>query len=252
MAGLAAIERFFERLFERPAARIFQPPIELAVLQRELERAAEEGRRRRDRRTWVPVEYTLRLSPTDLSAFAPAQAQVEAELAQDLRAYALTRGYRLAGKPVVALQELATLAPGKVEVVARPLGAPPPAGAAADEVQSGTPPVGEQTAVFRVAQPAAARAIVVVDVPGQPQQRLPVRPGTMRVGRAQDNDICLPDHRVSRHHGQLAVRHGTLIYRDLGSTNGSWANGRRVAEIALGPGDALELGGATLTIEPAG
>jgi pSer/pThr/pTyr-binding forkhead associated (FHA) protein len=48
--------------------------------------------------------------------------------------------------------------------------------------------------------------------------RVPVRPGTVRLGRSLDNDIVLPDDKVSRHHGQIGVRLGMLVYTDLGST----------------------------------
>jgi len=94
---------------------------------------------------------------------------------------------------------------------------------------------------------------VVVDVrqPGRAGERLDVSRGTVRIGRAEDNDLMLDDDRVSRHHGQLAARQGTIVYSDLGSTNGSFVNGVRVTEIVLGPGDVLHLGGSTLTIEAA-
>ena len=79
--------------------------------------------------------------------------------------------------------------------------------------------------------------------------RIAVSSGRLRVGRALDNDLVLPDDRVSRHHGQISVRFGTLVYADLGSTNGSFVNGVRVTEIALGPSDVVQLGGSALTIE---
>ena len=41
-----------------------------------------------------------------------------------------------------------------------------------------------------------------------------------------------------------------LVYTDLGSTNGSFLNSGAVTEIALGPGDVLQLGSSTITIEP--
>jgi pSer/pThr/pTyr-binding forkhead associated (FHA) protein len=74
------------------------------------------------------------------------------------------------------------------------------------------------------------------------------RGGTTRVGRGTDNEIVLHDERVSRHHGQLTARQGTIVYSDLGSTNGSFVNGTRVREIVLGSGDVVRLGNSTLTI----
>jgi hypothetical protein len=111
-------------------------------------------------------------------------------------------------------------------------------------------PVGAATSVYRAAVPSVPRAVVVVHEPGKPDGRVPVDGGTLRVGRAQDNDIVIGDSRVSRHHAQISVRLGTLIYTDLDSTNGSFLHGSRVREIALGPNDVIQLGASSLTIEP--
>ncbi len=70
----------------------------------------------------------------------------------------------------------------------------------------------------------------------------------MRIGRDGDNDLVLPDPRVSRQHGLLSARQGGLVYTDLGSTNGSFVNAGRVREVALGPGDVLQLGDSTVTV----
>ena len=44
MPPLAAIERFFERLFERPSARLFRTHVQPVQIQRRIERAMETGR----------------------------------------------------------------------------------------------------------------------------------------------------------------------------------------------------------------
>jgi pSer/pThr/pTyr-binding forkhead associated (FHA) protein len=69
------------------------------------------------------------------------------------------------------------------------------------------------------------------------------------IGRSTDNAIVLPDSRVSRHHGRLQTRRGTLVYTDLGSTNGSRVNGVRVDECALGIGDRIVVGDTVLLVE---
>ena len=60
----------------------------------------------------------------------------------------------------------------------------------------------------------------------------------------------LADDRVSRRHGQFVARQGTLVYTDLGSTNGSTVNGTTVREIVLGTGDVVRMGNSTLTVAP--
>jgi pSer/pThr/pTyr-binding forkhead associated (FHA) protein len=92
--------------------------------------------------------------------------------------------------------------------------------------------------------------VLTVHVPLKPPHRMEVQAGTLRIGRSADNEVVVDDDRVSRRHGRLAVRQGMLVYTDLGSTNGSYLNGTAVTEIALGPGDVLQLGSSTITIEP--
>jgi len=42
----------------------------------------------------------------------------------------------------------------------------------------------------------------------------------MTFGRAEDNDIVLGSHLVSRHHGRLVLAGGKWYIEDMGSTNG--------------------------------
>jgi S1-C subfamily serine protease len=66
----------------------------------------------------------------------------------------------------------------------------------------------------------------------------------INIGRAADNALCLGDHerRVSAHHAQV-TRHGdTFLLRDLGSTNGTMINGRRVIISELNADDLIEVG----------
>jgi pSer/pThr/pTyr-binding forkhead associated (FHA) protein len=72
--------------------------------------------------------------------------------------------------------------------------------------------------------------------------------GTL-VGRDAQNDIVLDDDAVSRQHAKLRVEEGTrkksdqfYIY-DLGTSNGTLVNGRKIANrVALHDGDAIRVG----------
>jgi serine protease Do len=64
------------------------------------------------------------------------------------------------------------------------------------------------------------------------------------VGRAPDNMLCLGDgaRRVSSHHAEV-IHHGDqYLLRDLGSTNGTMINGRRVVVSELSADDLVEFG----------
>jgi pSer/pThr/pTyr-binding forkhead associated (FHA) protein len=70
------------------------------------------------------------------------------------------------------------------------------------------------------------------------------------VGRSEA-DLTIEDPQLSRRHAMLAPGPGgTVVVTDLGSTNGTWVNGTRVAGPAtLAPGDRLRMGDAELVVE---
>ncbi len=61
----------------------------------------------------------------------------------------------------------------------------------------------------------------------------------MVAGRHPACDARLGSSRVSRRHCCLAIGVGEVLVRDLGSTNGTRVNGRRIDEGVLRPGDIL-------------
>jgi pSer/pThr/pTyr-binding forkhead associated (FHA) protein len=73
----------------------------------------------------------------------------------------------------------------------------------------------------------------------------PIRAGgPTTIGRALDNGIVVSDASVSRHHASIEAQDGGFRLRDLGSQNGTFIAGRRVAESALANGDSVRLGEA--------
>jgi predicted component of type VI protein secretion system len=61
------------------------------------------------------------------------------------------------------------------------------------------------------------------------------------VGRHPDCDARLDSPRVSRWHCCLTEVDGEVWVRDLGSTNGTWIDGRRVSSGRLRTGDVLAI-----------
>jgi len=73
---------------------------------------------------------------------------------------------------------------------------------------------------------------------------------TYRIGRTKDNDIVLTNNRASRQHAMLQVEeNGSFNIIDLGSSNGTSVNGRRIhTPTKLRSGDLIQVGGEiTLT-----
>ena len=103
-------------------------------------------------------------------------------------------------------------------------------------------------AVRPVASPSVL-ALLRVTEPDGLEREVRVDGPALTLGRAPDNGLVVRDARVSRHHGRFQERRGTLVYTDLGSTNGTRVNGVRVDEIVLGAGDRLQLGDVVVIVE---
>ncbi len=62
------------------------------------------------------------------------------------------------------------------------------------------------------------------------------------LGRASDNTIMLDSSRISRHHAQIRLLPAGAVIEDMGSTNGTFVNNRRLVEPQrLASGDVIRL-----------
>jgi DNA-binding winged helix-turn-helix (wHTH) protein len=76
---------------------------------------------------------------------------------------------------------------------------------------------------------------------------LALAPGVNVLGRGPDAQVRLDDADVSRRHAAIVVEAGRATLQDLGSRNGTFVRGVRVAgRVALADGDDVQLGSLTL------
>jgi len=87
----------------------------------------------------------------------------------------------------------------------------------------------------------AARQLLLPDA-GQ------VEHARLVLGRGSGCTVVLADITVSRRHAELVLRDGCWILRDLGSSNGTWVNGRQVVEAEVRSGDLVVLGDCRLRL----
>ncbi|SOJ55265.1 ABC transporter ATP-binding/permease protein [Mycobacterium simulans] len=118
-----------------------------------------------------------------------------------------------------------------------PAGASPPSGPAI----SPAPPVAPRggTAAGNV-----ATSMMKILRPGKGVGELP--PGSIKIGRADDNDIVIPEVLASRHHASLVPTPGGTEIRDNRSINGTFVNGTRVDSAMLHDGDVVTIGNIDL------
>jgi pSer/pThr/pTyr-binding forkhead associated (FHA) protein len=163
-------------------------------------------------------------------------------------------GTRVNGKPLVALRPRVLKNGDCVEIAGFALGfrlgvSPGPAEPRDESMRQARTMVLD--ALARSGQPAARRALLVVDGPGKASRfELPDPPATLVIGRAKEAEIRLDDREISRYHAELVLEvDGAVRARDLGSRSGIVVGAERIDEHLLEPGHPFKLGHTSLLLE---
>jgi pSer/pThr/pTyr-binding forkhead associated (FHA) protein len=69
------------------------------------------------------------------------------------------------------------------------------------------------------------------------------------VGRRPDCDLRIPLSEVSRKHCRIIKDGDTVTLEDLGSSNGTLHNGKRIVESLLAPGDTIQVGPVAFVVQ---
>src|SRR5882757_4134056 len=94
---------------------------------------------------------------------------------------------------------------------------------------------------------------IVISEKGGAERRETFDKNEINVGRVQGNDLMLPKGNVSKHHARLLYRDGRFIVTDLKSTNGTYVNGRKIAQATIvREGDKIYIGDFVLRLETNG
>ena len=83
---------------------------------------------------------------------------------------------------------------------------------------------------------------VLMLLDGTDQRSLVLDHSPFRIGRKSDNDLMLPDTRVSRAHAEIISEQNAHFIIDLGSKHGTYVNGERVMRHQLVRNDRIEVG----------
>jgi len=76
-----------------------------------------------------------------------------------------------------------------------------------------------------------------------PGVTFPLEGDQLIIGRDASNNVAINDAEISRKHSRLSFQGGKYVLEDLGSTNGTFVNGQRLAgPVVLKPGDVVSLG----------
>ncbi len=233
MTLLERWERRLEALVEGLVHRAGSGRVQPLEIARQLVRAMDRHQTVSVMRVYVPNAFAVRLSPSafeELSRIAPA---LEEELAGYLRQHAEERGYTLVGPVTVCLLPDETVSLREIRVEAR-----------AVPVREGGDT--HDTRVYRARRGEGA-LVVVQGV--QQGMRFPLEGEVVTVGRRRTCDVVIPDPCVSREHLRVEREEGGWRVVDLGSTNGTFVNERKVAVHRLRAGDRIRIGNTVLEYE---
>jgi len=248
MSVLRSLESKIADLVEGTFSRVFRTEVRPVEIARKLAREMEEHRAESVSRTYVPNEYRVYLSPRDRERFADYEDALASELAGYLLEYARRERFALLSQPVIEFETDERLGLGEFGIQTRVVS---PADAPVEEREEAGHTMVYSTAA-RVASPLqeeaiarAQRALLLYD-----GRRLVIGPSGATIGRSRQCDVVIDDPNVSRQHAEVRPRGGAWVLTDLGSTNGSSVNGRRIDHPeVIQSGDEIEIGTTAITFE---
>lgn len=252
VGALGKFEAFVENLLDGTLTRFLRGQLQPVEIAKRMSRVMESNQTVGVGHVFVPNEYRVALCPRDFHRLETIRATLERELEDYLEGVAREKGFSLVSRPLVVLAADDRLSPRQVHIQARLVDQPLVARRTEDDVSSVQPQHTQRLRLDQVRHPSAVHAHrpTLVGVAGAlAGARIAVDKPVLTIGRGLDNDLVLDDQRVSRHHAELQLVGGKVRIVDLKSTNGTWVNGKRVAERVLGPGDSVSLGGLEFQFE---
>ncbi len=273
MSVLRTIESKIEGLFEGVFGRAFRTHVQPVELARKLAKEMDEHRSVSVSRVYVPNEYTIYLSSADRQQFSSYEGSLVGELQEYLTEHARREAYALLTPPRVKFATDDDLAVGEFGIATRvaqpdeglpslPAAKPPPlapVNSVSIPVPSPTVPVEAPAAVattmvYRQAEPETTeptppptpeppREVVTLTLDGRAH---PVTATGVVIGRSRECDLRVADGNASRRHAEVTRDGEAYIVVDLGSTNGTELNGRRITRETLSDGDRITIGATDL------
>ncbi|HYY04280.1 MAG TPA: DUF3662 and FHA domain-containing protein [Gaiellaceae bacterium] len=251
---LRAIEQKIEALFEGIFGRAFRTNVQPVELARKLAKEMDDHRTVSVSRVYVPNEYTVYLAPSDREQFSSYEGNLRNELQEYLAEHARREQYALLSSPRVGFETDADLDIGEFGIATR-MAQPDKRARSEHEPEPQLEAGG--TMVYKPQTPVPTEAVSPVELGMAPEIVRLTYDGTSRevsqqkvvIGRSRDCDIQLADANVSRRHAELRQEGASYWIVDLGSTNGTEVNGKRVKRAKLRDGDRITLGSTEITFD---
>ena len=212
------VENKIEKLVEGTFAKFFSSELKPVEISRKIVREIELNRSIGVHGDHLaPNDFDVAISESDYSNLIKAKEPLEQELEETIRDYSYQEGYIFLGSINVSIKKEENLRAGTFRIDAR-----------LKQDESGCPP----------------GALVLPD-----GKRIQIGNRVITIGRLQDSTICIDDPSISRNQAEVLLRETGYLLSDLGSTNGTLVNGRRISQHVLTDHDQIEFGSYRIRFE---
>jgi Protein of unknown function (DUF3662)/FHA domain len=246
---LRGIEQRLERIFEGVFGRAFRTNVQPVELARKLAKEMDEHRSTSVTRVYVPNEYTIYLSPGDREQFEGYENSLVSELEEYLAEHATRENYALLTPPRIIFETDDDLGVGEFGIATRmaqhgrQADEEAPAGAVPGATMIYKPRT-QPTEAASLEELGVEREVAVLRWNGQ---RRVLDQKRSVLGRSREADVQIEDANVSRRHAEIVQEGSAYWLVDLGSTNGTEVDGRRVQRARLDDGSRFTIGETTVT-----
>lgn len=244
--SLDRFEGFFERLMEGSVGRIFRSPVQPAEIGRRLERAMESNQVSTVEGIVVPNDYIVYLHPDDMVLFSDFATSLCHQMEDWLIDIAEERDYGFIDQVRIQIRGDQSVSPRSIVIDSHIIELPD-----FDPVQQESV---QRTEVYRVVEETGSippKLIHMRKNDGEEQTFL-LRKRVTSIGRSLQNDIVVDIPEVSRNHARIEYQNDHFSLVDLGSTNGTMVNGKRIQSAQITEHDDIRLGSARLKVLPYG
>ncbi len=212
--GLSSFESRIERLVEGAFARTSRRGLQPAEIGRRLIRGIEIERRVGVKGIVAPNSFSVMLSSRDYEDFEGFSSTICSELEKLATDHCSQNHYRLPGPVSVTLVEESSFKPSTFAI----------------DVE------------FNEEENFLVGGFLLLPN----GMKVAVEKQVITIGRMPGSTVVIDDPKVSRQHAQVFVDQDKVILSDLGSTNGTYVNGLRVARTELKGQDEIVIGAARI------
>ncbi|HVF53596.1 MAG TPA: DUF3662 and FHA domain-containing protein [Actinomycetota bacterium] len=231
MGVARSIEDRLEGLVEGFFTKVFRSGLQPVEVGRKILKEMAEGKTVSVNRVYAPNEFAVTMGADDYSRFSQMASGLKKEFAELVIEQAKQNRWNLMGLPEIEFVQEEGMGRGEFKVSASLKAGEVPQPATRSEKGSDSAP-----------STGSRASLLIIGREGKSSQTVPLTSSPVVIGRMSGCDIVLDDANASRRHAELRHHDGTWTVVDLGSTNGTNVNDRRVKEHDLEEADRLTIG----------